>query len=96
LEKHQSSIHALEVNGHTSSEWEATNFTQRYLKNEKLSMNRAYSVISHIFTSQNKSTQQWLTKVLRGSGFSYSKKIVTDTKEDKRKSRRVSLQIIVK
>jgi outer membrane protein OmpA-like peptidoglycan-associated protein/co-chaperonin GroES (HSP10) len=96
LNKSKNSIASLEINGHTSSEWGGTGFTDRYLKNEKLSMNRSYSVLSHMFKSQNGVTQAWLTEILRGSGFSYSKKIVSESVEDKEKSRRVVFKIILK
>lgn len=89
-------IGTLEVDGHTSSEWGDAKFTSRYLNNEKLSMNRAYSTLSYIFLSQEKMTQIWLTEIFRGSGFSYAKNVVLNDVEDKKKSRRVSLKIILK
>ena len=88
-------ISTLEVNGHTSSEWGGTNFTNRYLNNEKLSMNRSYSTLSYIFTLQNRATQIWLSNVLKGSGLGYSKKIEFDNIEYKTKSRRVTFKILL-
>ena len=96
LKANQEYIQTLEINGHTSSEWGDANFTNRYLKNEKLSMNRSYSAISYIFKHQSRPTQTWLTKILRGSGFSYSKKITLNESEDKKRSRRVSFKIILR
>ena len=96
LNANQSYIEALAINGHTSSEWGTTNFTNRYLKNAKLSMNRSYSTLSYIFLKQNRATQTWLTKILVGSGFSYSKKIIVEDEEDRDKSRRVTFKIAVK
>ncbi len=89
-------IDTLEVNGHTSSEWGNVDFTARYLNNEKLSMNRSYSTLSYIFAMQEKMTQKWLLKVLKGSGLSYAKSVVLNDMEDKEKSRRVSFKIILK
>lgn len=89
-------IQTLEVNGHTSSEWKSTNFTDRYLKNEKLSMQRSYSVISRIFKSSSITIQQWLSNTLKGSGNSYAKLIKYDNVEVKKNSRRVSFKIILK
>ena len=89
-------ISALEINGHTSSEWGTQNFANGYLKNEKLSMNRSFSTLSYIFLNQSKPTQIKLSKILRGSGFSYSKKIMLNDKEDRKKSRRVTFKIILK
>ena len=95
LHSYQNIINTIEVNGHTSSEWGSTNFTTRYLKNEKLSMNRAYSTLEYIFKSQNLKTQTWLADVIKGSGLSYSKKALKYNEEDKERSRRVSFKIIL-
>ena len=89
-------ISALEINGHTSSEWGTQNFANGYIKNEKLSMNRSFSTLSYIFLKQSKPTQIKLSKILRGSGFSYSKKVMLDDKEDREKSRRVTFKIILR
>ena len=88
-------ISTIEINGHTSSEWGGTDFTNAYLNNEKLSMNRSYSTLSYIFKSQSKPTQLWLSKVLKGSGLSFSKKIKFEDIENKIKSRRVSFKILL-
>ncbi|DAB30008.1 MAG TPA: hypothetical protein CFH84_06390 [Sulfurimonas sp. UBA12504] len=96
LNNNQKSIEALEVNGHTSSEWGGVDFTQQYLNNEKLSMERSYSVLSYLFTKQNAATQKWLNKILIGSGLSFSKKVVFESSEDYEKSRRVAFKIVVK
>ena len=89
-------IKNFEVNGHTSSEWGKNNFEKKYLKNEKLSLNRAYEVLAYIFHSQEKSIQHWLSNILRSSGYSFSKKVVYTQFEDKKRSRRVSFKIILK
>jgi len=96
LSANKEQIKSLEVNGHTSSEWGGTNFTDRYLNNEKLSLNRSYETISHIFKKQSGPTQIWLTQVLSGSGYSYSKKVAFNNVEDKKLSRRVSFKIVLK
>ncbi|MDD2905663.1 MAG: hypothetical protein WBK95_03550 [Sulfurimonas sp.] len=96
LDTHKKSIEALEVNGHTSSEWGGVDFTQQYLNNEKLSMERSYSVLSYLFTKQNAATQKWLSKILVGSGFSFSKKVLFESGEDFEKSRRVTFKIVAK
>ncbi|MDD2789880.1 MAG: OmpA family protein [Sulfurimonas sp.] len=96
LDDHKKSIEALEVNGHTSSEWGGVDFTQQYLNNEKLSLERSYSVLSYLFTKQNAATQKWLSKILIGSGFSFSKKVVFESSEDFEKSRRVAFKIVAK
>ena len=95
LYKYKSQINSLEVNGHTSSEWGNVNFTKNYLNNEKLSMNRAYSTMSFIFNNQNDKLQKYLSKIFKGSGYGFSKKIMLDDLEFKAKSRRVSFKIIL-
>ena len=94
--KHRESIASFEINGHTSSEWGDVNFTQRYLKNEKLSLNRSFSTLSYLFLQQERKVQEWLSEVLRGSGYSYAKKRKIGHEEDKEHSRRVSFKIILK
>lgn len=95
LHKYKAQVKTLEVNGHTSSEWANSSFTQRYLKNEKLSLNRSYTALSYMFNAQDKQTKQWLVKVLKGSGYSYSKNISFNKVENKKLSRRVSFKIIL-
>lgn len=95
LKINQEFIDTLEINGHTSSEWKNATFTKRFLNNEKLSMNRSYEVFAEIFKTQDKPTQIWLTNILKGSGYSYSKKAIFNEIENKEKSRRVSFKIIL-
>ncbi|MFK5936917.1 MAG: OmpA family protein [Sulfurimonas sp.] len=96
LKINQEKISNLEVNGHTSSEWKGTDFTDTYLNNSKLSLERSFSTLSYIFSKQSKNAQILLTKILKGSGLSYSKKIILDSSEDKVHSRRVAFKIILK
>jgi outer membrane protein OmpA-like peptidoglycan-associated protein len=95
LHKHVEYINTLEINGHTSSEWGVSDFTGRYIKNAKLSMNRSYSTLSYIFKNQDNKTKLWLSDVIKGSGLSFSKKVMLNEQEDKEKSRRVSFKIIL-
>ena len=96
LKINQEKIANLEVNGHTSSEWHGTSFESRYLNNSKLSLERSFSTLSYIFSQQAKSAQTLLTKILKGSGLSHSKKIILEGNEDSEHSRRVSFKIILK
>ncbi len=96
LIKYNNKIDTLEINGHTSSEWGNLDFQNSYLKNSKLSMNRSYSTLSYIFRNQDSKTQKILSKIIRGSGFSYSKNIKNGEDENLDKSRRVSFKIIMK
>jgi outer membrane protein OmpA-like peptidoglycan-associated protein len=96
LYKYKEHIGAFEINGHTSSEWAETDFTDSFLKNEKLSMNRSYSTLAFMFKNQDSSTKEWLSNVVKGSGLGFSKRVFVDEKEDREKSRKVSFKIILK
>jgi flagellar motor protein MotB len=96
IHKYQDIVKTLEVNGHTSSEWGDVSFTQNFLNNEKLSMNRAYSTMSFIFKNQNDRLKKYLSDIFKGSGYGFSKRIILDNDlEDKKNSRRVSFKIIL-
>jgi outer membrane protein OmpA-like peptidoglycan-associated protein len=96
IKEHQNQIDSIEINGHTSSEWGDASFENTYINNAELSMKRSFNVTKHLFSTQDKPTQIWLTKVLRGSGFSYSKKVLNEGIEDREKSRRVSFKLILR
>lgn len=96
LYTHRKVIQAVEIDGHTSSEWGSVDFTQKYLNNEKLSLQRSFETLSYLFTNAREKEQQWLTKVTKGSGYSYAKEISIKGKEDKKLSRRVSFKIVLK
>ena len=89
-------VERLSINGHTSSEWKNVSFKARYLNNEGLSMKRSFSVLRELFSTQNETKQRWLSKILQGSGLSYSHKINKNGIEDKTHSRRVTFKIILK
>ena len=89
-------IQTVEINGHTSSEWGNASFSDKYLNNEKLSLNRSYETMSHIFKKQSKPVQLWLSDVLRGSGYSFAKSISFHSIESKQRSRRVNFKILLK
>ena len=88
-------IDTFEVNGHTSSEWGKNKYVDQYLKNANLSMKRSFSVLSCMFKMQDIKTQKWLSKILKGSGEAYSKNVILNSKESKKRSRRVSFKILL-
>jgi len=96
LKKHQNRIDTLDINGHTSSEWKQSDFKERYLKNAKLSLQRAYETLHYIFTIQDNQTQHYLTNILKGSGTSYRDKIMLNAVEEREKSRRVTFKILLR
>jgi outer membrane protein OmpA-like peptidoglycan-associated protein len=95
LYKNKENIKTVEINGHTSSEWGKNDFSSGYLNNEDLSMKRSFATLSHIFNNQDEKTKKWLAEVLKGSGLSFSKKIMLNEVEEKERSRRVSFKIIL-
>lgn len=95
LLQNKEAIKQFEISGHTSSEWQTTDFTKKYLNNAKLSMERSFATVSFIFSLQTQEMQKWLSSVIRGSGLSYSKKIMFNEVEDKEKSKRVTFKVIL-
>jgi len=95
LYENKEMIATLEINGHTSSEWGDSDFSGRYINNGRLSMNRSFATLSHMFKSQDENKKRWLSEVLKGSGLSFSKKIVLDDAEDKERSRRASFKVLL-
>lgn len=96
LYNNRETIKMLEINGHTSSEWGTSDFSQRYLNNAQLSMQRSFATLSYLFGLQKTEVQKWLSEVLKGSGESFSKKVISNDNEDKERSRRVIFRIILK
>jgi len=88
-------IETLEINGHTSSEWGESDFSNSYINNERLSMNRSFATLSHMFKNEDENRKKWLSEVLKGSGLSFSKKIVLDDREDKERSRRATFKVLL-
>ncbi|MDD3475775.1 MAG: OmpA family protein, partial [Sulfurimonas sp.] len=95
LKKNKELFKTLEVSGHTSSEWGSSDFSKGYINNTELSMKRSFSTISYIFNTQNIETKKWLSELLKGSGLSFSKRVIVQDNEDKEKSRRVSFKILL-
>ena len=93
LQPYRPGITALRINGHTSSEWRGADFTARYLNNAELSTQRAFSVLSYIFSREmNAPYRPWLAQVLSNDGYAFSK-IVKNPDEDRVASRRVMFEI---
>ena len=92
-------ISTVTIQGHTDSTNFKGNYTveQQYMKNMNLSMNRAYNVANFVFAKcSNKPYQRELTHTIKVEGVSSARPIIVDGKEDKNKSRRVELRIILK
>lgn len=92
--KYRESVEEIRIEGHTSSEWMgAKDLDERYIKNTKLSQDRAYSVLAYCFreTIDAREQKEWLIKVLRANGLSFAKPL-----EDKNSSRRVEFRTLTK
>ncbi len=97
LEQYVSSVI---IQGHTDSTKFKGHYSteQQYMKNMNLSMNRAYNVANYIFVkSHGKKYSSKLTKIIQVQGLSSSRPLLTlDGKEDKSRSRRVELRLMLK
>jgi outer membrane protein OmpA-like peptidoglycan-associated protein len=87
-------IKELRVEGHTSNSWQGTNSKEEiYLKNMKLSQERAYKVLSYCYSLQDPTVQEhrvWLEKHFRANGLAFSKL------KDQDSARRVEFTIEMK
>jgi len=96
LRRHKQEIKNIQVNGYTSTEWNAPN-TQRYLKNAKLANNRSMSILEYSYALKPLAKdRKWLSQKLSTDGYSYSNLIMADKKENKIRSRRVEFEIRLK
>ena len=75
--KYKDEIQEIRVEGHTSNTWAASSSLQEiYLKNMKLSQQRAYEVLSYCYNLDNTFIQEnqiWLEKYFRANGMAFSK-----------------------
>ena len=87
------------VVGHTDSQTFKGKFSddEQYMKNMELSLKRAYEVASYMTSTQyDKKYGKKLRKMIIVEGASFSNPIITNSKEDYAKSRRVELKLILK
>jgi len=76
-DEYKDDIQELRVEGHTSKSWKSSSSPKEiYLKNMKLSQERAYSVLSFCYlleTTMSIEKEEWLEKHFRANGMAYSK-----------------------
>lgn len=98
--KYKDEISEIRIEGHTSSRWDGEPTQNgRYLKNAKLSQERALSVLEFCFGLPVISNQQRLLLIrdLRANGLSFSQSIMIDaTHEDEIRSQRVEFRVVTK
>ena len=93
LSTYKSQIKNLQVNGFTSTEWNAPQ-SEAYLKNTHLSNDRAMHVLDYSYTLNNMTKHhKWLNQVLSTDGHSYSNLIYANNNENRIRSRRVEFEI---
>ena len=94
-----SEIQEVRVEGHTSSLWLNENHKKyNFLKNIKLSQNRAYAVVEYgMNIEQIEDKVPWLFDVIRAYGLSSSRKIIDENaSENLIASRRVEFKVTTK
>ena len=92
-------VSSVVIQGHTDTTNFKGNYTveQQYMKNMDLSMNRAYNVANFVFQKcSNKQYGGELTHTVRVEGVSSAKPIMINGAEDKNRSRRVELRLLLK
>ncbi len=99
--KYKNTIDEIRVEGHTSNKWESvTSPAMIYLKNMKLSQQRANEVLTYCYELNNSKileNQTWLEKKFRANGMSSAKMIYKDNgQEDDEKSKRVEFTVKMK
>jgi len=102
-EKYKKEIDEIRIEGHTSNTWSRErNRNLIYLKNMKLSQNRANRVLAYCYSLNRRvinSNKKWLEKHLRANGMAFSKlKYINKEKKivDLDKSRRVEFRVQMK
>ena len=92
--KYRDEIEEIRVEGYTSNRWKnSTSKKEIYLKNMKLSQERAYSVLSYCYELNNtliNTQREWLEKHFRANGMAFSKLGEGD------KARRVEFRVQMK
>jgi outer membrane protein OmpA-like peptidoglycan-associated protein len=101
--KYKTEIDEIRIEGHTSNGWNSAISKQKiYLKNMKLSQDRANNVLSYCYTLNNKDIEKnrtWLEKHFRANGMAFAKLKYKDREniiQDFIKSRRVEFRVQMK
>ncbi len=89
-------IKNLQINGYTSTEWNAPD-TQRYLNNARLSNERALHILDYAYKLDAMNHyRKYASEIFSTDGYSYSRLVYADEKENKVRSRRVEFEIRLK
>lgn len=96
-EKYKNSIKEIRIEGHTSKKWASnTDELTAYIKNMRLSQERAQSALEYILSLLSiKQNQTWIREHLTSNGFSSSKPVKRkDGSIDEDSSQRVEFRIV--
>jgi len=92
--QYKDEIKEVRVEGYTSNKWaKSSSKKDIYLKNMKLSQNRAYEVLSYCYSlddNATKANRPWFEKFFRANGMAFSKL------KDGQKARRVEFSVELK
>jgi len=101
--KYKNEIDEIRIEGHTSNTWnKGVKESITYLKNMKLSQNRANNVLSYCYSLNNNfihKNRKWLEKHFRANGMAFSKLKYLDKEHslvDLIKSKRVEFRVQMK
>jgi outer membrane protein OmpA-like peptidoglycan-associated protein len=91
-------IDEIRIEGHTTNDWGRRKSSKNmiYLKNMKLSQNRANNVLTYCYRIKT-THKEWLEKKFRANGMAFSKLIYTKSNRiDYHKSKRVEFKVVTK
>lgn len=88
-------IKEIRIEGHTSSIWDGATKEQSYINNMSLSQNRAKAVLEYSYNI-TQFDKEFLEKVFRANGMSFSNLIVEKGKENIQASQRVEFRVLTK
>lgn len=96
LLRFKDSIDEVRIEGHTSSVWtHKTNDEEAYFKNMELSQGRTRSVLQHVYSLDTiEPNRSWVKRHIAAVGFSSSRLIMENGKENSERSRRVTFRTI--
>jgi len=98
--KYIQEIDEIRIEGHTTNDWRrGASKNTIYLKNMRLSQNRANDVLAYCYTIRTLKQQdkRWLEHKLRANGMAFAKLIPKkDGTTDYRKSKRVEFRVVTK
>lgn len=94
--KFQDSINEVRIEGHTSSVWNGnTSKDIAYFKNMELSQGRTRSVLKYVHNLEEVNKNKiWIKKHIAAVGYSSSKRLIHNGKENMETSRRVTFRVI--